>query len=222
MEDESKLAEVLRKAFKEQGFAVDRVEDGKGGVEAILGGGYDVVILDVMLPGFDGFEVLKRIREAGCMVPVLMLSARRGVDERVMGLNLGADDYLPKPFIFKEVLARIRAITRRPAVMPDNLLRIADLELDPPRHEVRRAGYLIELSAREFSLLEYFMRRKGLVLTRAMILDQVWASDYFYDGGSNLVVVFVNSLRKKIDSGHSTKLIHTVRGVGYVLREDAQ
>lgn len=221
VEDEAKLAEVLRGALKEHGFAVERVEDGARGVEAILEGGYDAVILDVMLPGLDGFEVLRRVRAAGNLVPVLMLTARRGVDERVRGLDLGADDYLPKPFIFKEVLARLRAITRRPAVMPENLLRIADLELDPLRHEVRRAGRLIDLSAREFSLLEYFMRRKGLVLTRAMILDQVWGSDYFYDGGSNLVVVFVNSLRKKIDTEFPTKLIHTVRSVGYALREEA-
>jgi DNA-binding response OmpR family regulator len=148
-----------------------------------------------------------------------MLTARNAVDDRVRGLDLGADDYLPKPFAFKELLARLRAITRRPPVEPQNILRIADLEVDPRTHEVRRAGRLIDLSAREFALLEYFIRRKGLVLTRAMILDQVWASDYDYDGGSNLVEVYVNFLRKKLDSGHAVKLIHTIRGAGYVLRE---
>lgn len=219
VEDETRLADVLRQGLKEHGFTVEQAGDGSKGLEAILSGSYDAVILDVMLPGQDGFEVLKQVRKAGSIVPVLMLTARSGVDDRVRGLDLGADDYLPKPFEFKELLARLRAITRRPAVEPQDLLRVADLEMDPRRHEVRRAGKLVELSAREFALLEYFMRRKGLVLTRAMILDHVWASDYDYDGGSNLVEVYVNFLRKKIDAGHPDKLIHTVRGSGYVLRE---
>lgn len=221
VEDETRLADVLRKGLKEHGFTVEQAEDGSLGLEAILSGSYDVVILDVMLPGRDGFEVLKAIRKAGCIVPVLMLTARSGVDDRVRGLDLGADDYLPKPFEFQELLARLRAITRRPAVEPQDVLRVADLEMDRQRHEVRRAGRLVELSAREFALLEYFMRRKGLVLTRAMILDHVWASAYDYDGGSNLVEVYINFLRKKIDAGHPVKLIHTVRGSGYALREPA-
>lgn len=219
VEDETKLAEVLRRGLREHGFSVEQASDGMVGLDAILSGSFDAVVLDVMLPRLDGFEVLSRIRIAGCAVPILMLTARNAVDDRVRGLDLGADDYLPKPFAFKELLARLRAITRRPPVEPQNILRIADLEVDPRTHEVRRAGRLIDLSAREFALLEYFIRRKGLVLTRAMILDQVWASDYDYDGGSNLVEVYVNFLRKKLDSGHAVKLIHTIRGAGYVLRE---
>jgi len=221
VEDEIKLAEVLRRGLREHGFSVEQASDGPAGLEAILAGSFDAVVLDVMLPGLDGFEVLNRIRIAGSAIPVLMLTARNGVDDRVRGLDLGADDYLSKPFAFKELLARLRAITRRPPVEPQNLLRIVDLEVDLRTHEVRRAGSLIDLSAREFALLECFIRRKGLVLTRAMILDQVWASEYDYDGGSNLVEVYVNFLRKKVDSGHAIKLIHTVRGAGYVLREPA-
>jgi len=219
VEDETKLAEVLRRGLREHGFCVEQVSDGATGLETILSGSFDAVLLDVMLPRLDGFEVLNRMRIAGCAVPVLMLTARNGVDDRVRGLDLGADDYLPKPFAFKELLARLRAITRRPPAEPQNLLRIADLEVDPRTHEVRRGGRPIDLSAREFAMLEYLIRRKGLVLTRAMILDQVWASDYDYDGGSNLVEVYVNFLRKKVDSGQAVKLIHTVRGAGYVLKE---
>ncbi len=221
VEDETRLVDVLRQGLKEHGFTVEQAGNGSEGLEAILSGSYDAVVLDVMLPERDGFDVLKQIRKAGNIVPVLMLTARSGVDDRVRGLDLGADDYLPKPFEFKELLARLRAITRRPAVEPQDLLRVADLEMDPRRHEVRRAGKLVDLSAREFALLEYLLRRKGLVLTRAMILDHVWASTYDYDGGSNLVEVYVNFLRKKVDAGHPVKLIHTVRGSGYVLREQA-
>ena len=221
VEDETRLVDVLRQGLKEHGFTVEQAGNGSEGLEAILSGSFDAVVLDVMLPERDGFDVLQQIRKAGNIVPVLMLTARSGVDDRVRGLDLGADDYLPKPFEFKELLARLRAITRRPAVEPQDLLRVADLEMDPRRHEVRRAGKLMDLSAREFALLEYLMRRKGLVLTRAMILDHVWTSDYDYDGGSNLVEVYVNFLRNKVDAGHPVKLIHTVRGSGYVLREQA-
>lgn len=221
VEDETRLADVLHQGLKEHGYVVEQAGDGSEGLKVILSGSYDAVILDVMLPGWDGFEVLQQVRKAGCIVPILMLTARSGVDDRVMGLNLGADDYLPKPFEFKELLARLRAITRRPAVEPQELLRVADLEMDPSRHEVRRAGNPMELSAREFALLEFMMRRVGLVLTRAMILDHVWASDHNYDGGSNLVDVYINFLRKKVDAGHPVRLIHTIRGSGYVLREQA-
>jgi len=221
VEDETRLADVLHQGLKEHGYVVEQAGDGSEGLKAVLSGSYDAVILDVMLPGRDGFEVLQQVRKAGCIVPILMLTARSGVDDRVMGLNLGADDYLPKPFEFKELLARLRAITRRPAVEPQELLRVADLEMDPSRHEVRRAGNPMELSAREFALLEFMMRRAGLVLTRAMILNHVWASDHNYDGGSNLVDVYINFLRKKVDAGHPVRLIHTIRGSGYVLREQA-
>ncbi|WP_243317106.1 response regulator transcription factor [Geothrix paludis] len=221
VEDESRLAEVLRRGLREEGIAVEWAENGLRGQEMALSGSYDAVVLDVMLPGRNGFELLRRIRAEGSKVPVLMLTARSGLDDRVRGLDLGADDYLPKPFAFKELMARLRAITRRPAVEPQSRLRIADLEIDLGTREVRRGGKAIDLSSREFALLEFLARRKGLVLTRAMILDHVWASDYDYDGGSNLVDVYVNYLRKKVDHGHPVKLIHTIRGAGYVLREPA-
>ena len=220
IEDESKLAEMLKKGFREHGFAVERAKDGITGTQMILSGSFDAVILDILLPGCDGFEVLHRIRELGSAVPVLVLSALGSLDERVKGLDAGADDYLVKPFAFKELLSRIRAISRRPAVEPQRILVANDLVMDLARHEVRRAGELIELSAREFSILEYLLRRKGFVLTRAMILDQVWASDYDYDGGSNVVDVYINSIRKKVDAQHDFKLIRTIRSAGYVLRDE--
>jgi len=180
---------------------------------------FDAIVLDVMLPGRNGFEVLRTLRASGSSTPVLMLTARSGLEDRVKGLDLGADDYLPKPFAFKELLARLRAITRRPQVEPQNTLKVADLELDLRTSEVRRAGQSIELSTREFALLEYMIRRKDTVLTRAMILDQVWDSDYDPVGTSNVVEVYINYLRKKIDQPFAQKLIHTVRGAGYILRE---
>ncbi len=219
IEDETKLAEMLRKGLKEKGFAVERAKDGPTGAEMILSGTFDAVILDILLPGCDGFDILKKVRESGCTVPVLILSALSNLDERVKGLDAGADDYLAKPFAFRELLARLRAISRRPGVEPQMVLIAEDLVMDLWRHEVRRSGELIDLSAREFALLEYLLKRKGFVLTRAMILDQVWASDYDYDGGSNVVDVYINSLRKKVDAGHERKLIHTIRSAGYVLRE---
>ena len=219
VEDETKLAEVLRQGLKENGYVVEWACDGSIGLDMALAGGFDAVILDVMLPEKDGFEVLREIRRTGSVLPVLMLTARSGVDDRVKGLDLGADDYLSKPFEFKELLARLRAITRRPQVEIRNTLKVADLELDLQSREVRRAGKLLELTAKEFSLLEYLMRRKGLVLTRAMIMDNVWASDADYDGGSNLVEVYINFLRKKVDHGQPVKLIQTVRGAGYVIQE---
>lgn len=221
VEDEKKLAQVLLQGLKECGYLAEWAEDGIIGLEMALVSSYDAVILDVMLPGKDGFEVLRELRKAGSTLPILMLTARSSVDDRVRGLDLGADDYLPKPFDFKELLARLRSVTRRPVVELRNVLKVGDLELDLQAREVRRAGKPIDLTAKELSLLEYLMRRKGLVLTRAMILENVWASDYAYDGGSNLVEVYVNFLRKKIDQGHPVKLIQTVRGVGYTIQEPA-
>ncbi len=221
VEDDPKLAGMLRKGIKERGFTVEWAKDGLVGAEMILSGTFDAVILDIMLPGCDGFEVLQKIRKTGCSVPVLVLSARSGVDERVRGLDIGADDYLAKPFEFKELLSRRRAISRRPVAEPQRVMVAGDLEMDLARHEVRRGGDLIILSAREFALLEYLLKRKDFVLTRTMILDHVWASDYDYDGGSNVVDVYINFLRKKVDAGHAIKLIHTIRNAGYVLREQS-
>jgi DNA-binding response OmpR family regulator len=221
VEDEIKLSNILVQGLREQGMAVDVARDGAaGGIAAALNP-YDAVILDVMLPKKSGFQVLKEMREAGDKTPVLMLTARSGLDDRVMGLDLGADDYLPKPFAFKELLARLRAITRRPRVEPLTTLKVADLVLNPQKREVHRAGQPIDLTAREFALLEFLMRHQEAVVTRAMVLDQVWDADYAFDGGSNVVEVYINYLRRKIDLPYPVKLIHTVRGAGYILGEKA-
>jgi two-component system OmpR family response regulator len=219
VEDDAKLLESIRKGLKESGFGADGAADGREGLRRILEDDYDAVILDLMLPGLSGLDVLRELRSRHRATPVLVLSARSSVEDRVHGLDLGADDYLAKPFSFQELLARLRAITRRPAVEPATVLSAGDLTVDTVRHEARRAGQLLDLTAKEFSLLEYLTRRKGVVLTRAMILDHVWDLDY--DGGSNLVEVYVNYLRKKVDASHDVKLIQTVRGSGYVLREPA-
>ena len=219
VEDELKLARALEKGLRAEGFAVDKAEDGLRGLEMALGCRHDVLILDVMLPYMDGFEVLARIRRERCKVPVILLTARSGLNDRVKGLDLGADDYLAKPFDFPELLARIRAITRRPLAEPQLILRVADLELNVGSRELRRAGQLIPLRTKEYALMELFMRRKGLVLSRTMILDHVWASDMDYGDASNLVDVYVAQLRKKIDAGREQKLLQTLRGTGYVLRE---
>lgn len=219
VEDDPKLLGSIRQGLKEQGFGVDGAPDGPTGLEFALAGDYDAVVLDVMLPGRSGLDILREIRSRRRTTPVLILSARSSVEDRVRGLDLGADDYLPKPFSFQELLARLRAITRRPPVEPASTLTTGDLEVDTIRREVRRGGRSIDLTAKEFALLEYLVRRKGVVLTRAMILDHVWDLDY--DGGSNLVEVYVNYLRKKIDQGSEVKLIQTVRGCGYVLKEPA-
>lgn len=217
VEDDPKLLDSIRQGLKEHGFAVDGAPDGLLGLELALGSDYDALILDVMLPGRSGLDILRELRTRHRATPVLILSARSAVEDRVRGLDLGADDYLPKPFSFQELLARLRAITRRPAVEPATTLTVGDLELDMVRREVRREGRPIELTSKEFGLLEYLMKRKGVVLTRAMILDHVW--DLEYDGGSNLVEVYINYLRKKVDQGTDVKLIQTVRGSGYVLKE---
>jgi two-component system, OmpR family, copper resistance phosphate regulon response regulator CusR len=219
VEDEIKLSNILLLGLKEEGMAVDVMRDGASGLKAALEADYDAIVLDVMLPRKDGFQVLKELREGGCKTPVIMLTARNGIEDRVRGLDLGADDYLPKPFAFREFLARLRAITRRPQVKPQVVLEAGDLQMNVQKREVRRGGQLIVLSAREFSLLEYLLRQKGLVVTRDMILDQVWDVGYDYEGSPNLVEVYINYLRRKVDQPFEEKLIHTVRGAGYVLRE---
>jgi DNA-binding response OmpR family regulator len=217
VEDDSRLAAVVRQGLKEQGFGVDVSGDATGGLGLALSNNYDAILLDIMLPGKSGFTMLRELRRRGSAVPVMIVTARSSVEDRVQGLDLGADDYLLKPFDFQELLARLRAITRRPAASPRTVLTAADLELDTSRHEVKRSGRRIELSAKEFALLEYLLRSKGTVVTRGMILDHVWDLDYH--GTSNLVEVYINYLRRKIDQDFEPKLIHTVRGVGYVVRE---
>jgi DNA-binding response OmpR family regulator len=219
VEDDRKLVEVLRQGLKEKGFAVDTAADGDQGLDLALGTEYDAIVLDLMLPRRSGLDLLKELRARHRVAPVLILSTRSAVEDRIRGLDLGADDYLAKPFSFQELLARLRAITRRPAVEPMTVLTAADLELDTARREVRRAGRIIALTAKEFALLELLLRKKGVVVTRRMILDRVW--DFDYDGGSNLVEVYINYLRRKVDQDFEPKLIHTVRGSGYVLREPA-
>ena len=217
VEDDQRLAAVLRQGLKEQGYGVDLAADATQGFDMAMAYEYDAMLLDVMLPGRSGLDVLRDLRERGSRSPILVLSARSAVGDRIRGLDLGADDYLSKPFEFQELLARLRAITRRPAVEPRTTLKAGDLEMDVARREVSRGGRPLDLTTREFALLEYFLRKKGLLLTRSMILDHVWDSDY--DGGSNLVEVYVNYLRRKTEQNDAPRLIHTVRGAGYVLKE---
>jgi DNA-binding response OmpR family regulator len=217
VEDDQRLAAVLRQGLKEQGYGVDLARDARQGFEMAMASEYDALLLDVMLPGGSGLDVLRDLRARGSRSPILVLSARSAVGDRVRGLDLGADDYLSKPFELQELLARLRAITRRPAVEPSTTLKLADLEMDVSRREVSRGGRRLDLTTKEFALLEYFLRKKGLLLTRSMILDHVW--DFDYDGGSNLVEVYVNYLRRKTEQAQASRLIHTVRGAGYILKE---
>jgi len=217
VEDERKVADFLKKGLEEEGYAVEVAYDGEEALALAETCSYDIIILDIMLPGRDGLDVLRRLRAKRVSTPILILTARDSVEDKVEGLDSGADDYLTKPFAFAELLARIRALLRRgkPELPPK--LEAADLVLDPATREVRRGGKLIELTNREYALLEYLLRNKGRVLTRSMILEHVWG--YHFDPGTNIVDVYINYLRNKIDRGFEKKLIHTVRGVGYVLRE---
>ncbi|MBN9523591.1 heavy metal response regulator transcription factor [bacterium] len=215
VEDEAKTANFLRRGLEENGFVVDVAGRGDDGLHLARTVGYDVVILDVMLPGLDGWAVLAAVRRDGRQTPVLFLTARDGVDDRVKGLDLGADDYLVKPFAFSELLARVRSLLRRgPARQPETV-RVADLELDVVRHRATRAGVRLDLTPKEFALLSLLARRAGEVLSRTLISEQVW--DINFDSDTNVVDVHVRRLRAKADDPFEAKLIHTVRGVGYVL-----
>ena len=217
VEDERKTAAYLRKGLLEEGYVIDRAENGEDGLELARSSDYDLIILDVMLPKRDGWSVISELRRSGKQTPVLFLTARDAIQERVKGLELGADDYLVKPFAFSELLARVRTILRRgPARQPEKL-RIADLEIDPARHKATRAGKRLDLTPKEFLLLSLFARRQGEVLSRTLIAEQVW--DMNFDSGTNVVDVHVRRLRSKVDDPFPQKLIHTVRGVGYVLEE---
>ena len=218
VEDEKKLADVLRQGLEEKGYAVDVAFDGHVALTLALRTDYDCAILDLMLPRQDGAEVCRQVRTHGRKTPILVLTARSATDEKVRLLDLGADDYLTKPFAFEELLARLRALMRRGPVESHTVLRVADLELDPATRRVRRAGREINLTTREFAVLEYLMRHAGYVVTRNMLADHVW--NFSYDGGSNIVEVYINYLRRKVDQGSEAKLIHTLRGAGYSLRED--
>jgi heavy metal response regulator len=217
VEDEPKVASFVRRALEAEHHAVDVATDGDAGLAEALAGAYDLVVLDVMLPKRDGLGVLRELRAGGHAVPVLLLTARAEVADKVAGLDVGADDYLTKPFAVEELLARVRALLRRGAAAAPPQLGIADLTLDPVTREVTRAGKRIELTAREYALLEFFLRNRGRVLGRALIAQHVWGVDF--DTFTNVIDVYVNYLRRKIDADFEPKLVHTVRGVGYVLKE---
>jgi DNA-binding response OmpR family regulator len=218
VEDEKKTASFIRKALQAESFAVDVSHNGQEALTLAATTPFDAIILDIMLPGRDGLSVVRQLREQKNSTPVLLLSARGEVNERVEGLNAGADDYLPKPFALAELIARVRALGRRGNEPKSILLRIADLALDTVTHEARRGERRIELTAREYRLLEFLMRTPGRICGRMQILEKVW--DYDFDPGTNLVDVYVKRLREKIDDGFAVKLLHTVRGVGYVMKEE--
>lgn len=218
VEDEKKVGSFIKRGLEAANYSVDVEYDGEAGLRRLLEGGYDLVILDVMLPKLDGFNVMKEIRQRHINLPILLLTARIAVADKVTGLDLGADDYLTKPFAFEELLARVRALLRRGATAAPTVLIAADLRLDPATHQVTRGGKRIDLTSKEYALLEFLLRRRDQVLSRAVIAQHVWGVDY--DTFTNVIDVYVNYLRKKIDSGFEPKLIHTVRGFGYVLKEE--
>jgi len=217
VEDEVRMAGVLQRALKEEGHAVDVAGDGPQGLWLATENQYAAIVLDVMLPGMDGFELCRRLRESGAWAPVLMLTARDGVTDRVRGLDAGADDYLVKPFSLMELAARLRALARRDGRVRTPVLVEGDLRLDPAAKRAWRAGTELHLSPKEYSLLEFFLRHPGRVLTRSQIIEAVW--DFAYDGGSNVVDQYVNYLRRKIDSPFGRHDLETVRGMGYRLRQ---
>ena len=216
VEDEKKVASFIKKGLEEEGYAVDLASDGEVGLDMALDGVHDLIILDMNLPMMDGISVLQKLRQKKMATPVLLLTVRATIEDKVLGLDSGADDYLTKPFAFEELVARVRALLRRRAEAEPSVLQIADLRLDPARRIVFRGDEKIDLTPKEFSLLDYFMRNPGRVLTRTMIAEHVW--DYDFDPMTNVIDVYVNYLRKKIESSREPKLIHTVRGVGYVMK----
>jgi two-component system, OmpR family, response regulator len=218
IEDHAAMADLVQRGLREEGHAVDVAVDGEDGVWMATEADYDAIVLDVMLPGADGFEVCRRLREAGRWTPVLMLTARDGVDDRVRGLDVGADDYLTKPFSFVELAARLRALLRRGAPERPPVLVVGDLTLDPSTRKVRRGDESIDLTAKEFAVLELFMRHPGRVLSRTEVIEHVW--DFAFDGDSNVVDVYVGYLRNKIDRPFGRETIQTVRGAGYRLQDD--
>lgn len=218
VEDERDLNRVISKRLESEGYSIDRCFDGEEALDFIDVGEFDAIIMDIMMPHINGIEVLKQMRSRNNTTPVLLLTARDGIGDRVNGLDAGADDYLVKPFAFEELLARIRVMTRKASGNPTNVFSAADLTMDLNSHTVIRGDVNINLSAKEFEILEYLLRNKGIVLSREKIESHVWNFDY--SGGTNVVDVYIRYLRKKIDDEFEPKLIHTVRGCGYVLRVD--
>jgi DNA-binding response OmpR family regulator len=215
-EDEKKVAQHIRAALREQGFTVDMYHRGDEALDAAMVNAYDTIVLDVMMPGRDGLSILRLLREKRILAPVLIVTARGEVSERVEGLMLGADDYLAKPFAMSELVARVVALTRRATSHGMTMMKVEDLTMNLVTREVMRAGQKIELPMREFALLEYLMRSPGRVLSRTQLIENVW--QWHFDTGTNVVEVYIQRLRKKIDENHAVKLIHTVRSVGYVLK----
>ena len=218
VEDNPKVASMLQDGLRGEKYDVDTVPDGAEGLRQAREGNYDLLIVDVMLPGMNGFELTKSYRNAGGTTPILMLTAKTATEDKVAGLDSGADDYITKPFAFAELLARMRSLFRRGVLDKTTILTFADLELDTVSHKAKRAGKPIDLTAKEYALLEFFLRNKGSVLSRSIISEHIW--DYSFAPGTNLIDVYINHLRAKIENGFSGKLIHTVRGVGYVLRKE--
>jgi two-component system copper resistance phosphate regulon response regulator CusR len=216
IEDDPTVGQFVKRGLEEQRWVVDLVADGESGERAASSGAYDVIILDMRLPGKNGIDVLHSLRSRGFERPVLVLTAQDAVDAKVSTLRSGADDYVTKPFAFEELLARVEALARRPRALASPRLRVADLELDQNTREVQRDGTRIELTPKEYAVLEYLMRHAGRVMSRTLITEYAWG--YHFDPGTNIVDVVINHLRKKIDAGQHQKLIHTVRGVGYVVK----
>jgi len=217
VEDEPKIARFIKKGLTEEGYAVDVARDGEEALAFARAAPYDLIVLDLMLPKIDGITVCRKLRKDDIEVSLLILTAKDSIEDRVLGLDAGADDYLVKPFAFAELLARIRALLRRPQAMSSNVLQVGDLVLDVQKHRVERGGVQVELTSRELSLLEYMMRNPCQVLTRTQIMEHVWNYDFY--AGSNVVDVYIRYLRKKIDEGHDDKLIKTMSGVGYSICE---
>ena len=216
IEDDPTVGQFVKRGLEEQRWVVDLVADGENGERMAGSGAYDLIILDMRLPGRSGLDVLNGLRGRGFERPVLVLTAQDAVDAKVATLRAGADDYVTKPFAFEELLARVEALARRPRAIASPTLRVADLELDQATHEVRRGGERIELTPKEYAVLEYLMRHAGRVMSRTLITEYAWG--YHFDPGTNIVDVVINHLRKKVDARHEQKLIHTVRGVGYVVK----
>jgi two-component system copper resistance phosphate regulon response regulator CusR len=216
VEDDRTVGQYVKRGLEEQRYQADLVDDGMEGLRLASGGRYDLIVLDLRLPEMNGLEVLRTLRDRGNTTPVLVLTAQDAVDFKVQALRSGADDYVTKPFAFEELLARVEALGRRPKEIRSPVLRVGDLELDTETREVKRSGEPIELTPKEYTVLEYLMRHTGRVMSRTLITEYAW--DYHFDPGTNIVDVVINRLRKKVDSTHPQKLVHTVRGVGYVVK----
>jgi heavy metal response regulator len=217
VEDEKKVARFIQQGLEEEHYTVDVAHDGADGLARTAAVAYDCIVLDVMLPGMTGIELTRAYRARGGVSPILMLTAKTATEDKVEGLDSGADDYLTKPFAFAELLARVRSLLRRGTKEKSTVLTVSDLELDTVSHKAKRAGKTVDLTAKEYALLEFLMRNKDRVLSRTIISEHIW--DYNFDTGTNLIDVYVNHLRNKVDAGFEIKLIQTVRGVGYVMRE---